>query len=388
MRTLSLRSMQQINVTLVRARAIDPGVKKIAKALSQRGYNVKLLVWDRGGRGNIESHNGYTICRFGLKAPHDKVTILFYLPMWWVYEFFFLLRDDSKVIHTCDLSTLIPAIIVKLVKKIKLCYTIYDFYAANLPKQTPHIVRNWVASVEKQGVGFADVLFLVDESRYEQVKGAQINKLVYIYNSPEDFFTEKLAFKSTSELILFYAGVIHKTRGLQYMINALRRIDNIRLIIAGIGPYEDIFKSESINSSKVQYIGWIPYEEVIKRSLSADILFALYDPEIPNSKYASPNKLFEAMMCEKPIIVNAGTTAARIVKKENCGLVVPYGDIKAIKDAILKLKNDQDLRQKLGENGRKAYEEKYSWDIMEKRLINAYSEIAKLRFNQKPKPTN
>ena len=81
--------------------------------------------------------------------------------------------------------------------------------------------------------------------------------------------------------------------------------------------------------------------------------FALYDPKVPNHKYASPNKLFEAMMCEKPILTNYGTIMAQIVEKENCGVLADYESIKDIRNAIIKLKNDPGLRKSLGENGLK-----------------------------------
>ena len=78
------------------------------------------------------------------------------------------------------------------------------------------------------------------------------------------------------------------------------------------------------------------------------------------------------MMCGKPIIVSDGSSMTNIVKAENCGLVIPYGDVRAIQDAIAKLMEDKKLRQYLGANGRKAYEKKYSWSIMEDRLLDAY----------------
>jgi glycosyltransferase involved in cell wall biosynthesis len=372
-----------MNVILVRGRATDPAVNKIAKSLSQNGYNVKLLVWDRQNTLKVKNDEGYEICRFKFKAPSDKLMALFYLPIWWIYEIFFLLKEDCNVIHTCDLDTLVPAILVKLVKRVKLCYIIYDFYADNLADGKfillrKHI-RSLVASIEKFGIRFVEILFLVDKSRYQEVEGAKINNLVYIYNSPPDYFDvkqEKESRDAEIQIIIFYAGNITKFIGLQYMIKAVQDLDNVKLIMSGpIGDNELIEKSIS-QSGKIQYLGWLPtYKDVIKKTLEADILFRFSDPKVPKSKYASPNKLFEAMMCEKPIIVTDDTSMANIVREENCGLVVSYGDIDAIKEAIIKLKNNPDLRQRLGKNGRRAYEEKYSWDIMEKRLINAYKKI-------------
>ena len=269
---------------------------------------------------------------------------------------------------------------VKLIKRVKLYYTIYDFYASHLPNGFPRylrkLIRIQVAFIEKYGIGFTDALFLVDESRYEEVKGAQIKKLEYIYNTPPDsmqnYNVEQQS--SNNDFLIFYGGLLHKSRGLEYMIGAVKVIDNVKLIIAGTGVDVDIIKKATQQTNKINYIGYISYEKLIKYTMQADLLFAFYDPSVPNNKRASPNKLFEAMMCGKPIIVSDGSSMTNIVRSENCGLVVPFGDVRAIIDSINKLKTDEKLRYYLGSNGRRAYRNKYSWSIMEKRLLDAYYE--------------
>jgi glycosyltransferase involved in cell wall biosynthesis len=87
-----------------------------------------------------------------------------------------------------------------------------------------------------------------------------------------------------------------------------------------------------------------------------------------------PNKLFEAMMCGVPIITNV---AHEIVNETGCGIIVEYDNVKQIKDTILKLRDDPNLRKRLGENGRNAFLEKYNWDIMEQRLYQIYEDLIK-----------
>ncbi|UCD22135.1 MAG: glycosyltransferase family 4 protein [Chloroflexota bacterium] len=373
-----------MKVTLVRGRAIDPAVNKVAKTLSEHGYEVTLLVWDRQNTLSARGDEGYKICKFGFKAPHDRLTVILYLPIWWIYEFFFLLRNKCNVIHACDLDTLIPAIPAKLIKRVPLCYTIYDFYANNLPdgrfQAVRRLARSLVAGAEKFGIGFTEILFLVDETRYEEVRGARIDKLAYIYNSPPDYSDvsqTKKPKKASGELTVFYAGIINRPRGLHLMARAIQDLGGVRLILAGAVHDEAFLENSVLISGKIQYLGWLPsYEDVIKATLEADILFRLSDPEIPKTRYESPNKLFEAMMCGKPIIVSDASSMADIVRKENCGLVVPYGDIDAIKEAVLELRNNPELRQGLGQNGRKAYENHYSWQIMEQRLLDSYHQLS------------
>jgi glycosyltransferase involved in cell wall biosynthesis len=369
-----------MKIIIIRSRAIDPAVNKLAEILAKNGYDVTLLVWDRQNNLKDTSNKSFKTIRFLLKAPYDRPAVLFFLPLWWLFEFGYLLMNKYDVIHSCDLDTLIPAIIVKRIKNIKLYYTIYDFYANNLPYGPLHFVRNtlrkFVASIEIYCIGHTDALFLVDECRFENIKSARIKNLIYVYNSPIDFYKEERICESSNNGILsvFFAGVIHKSRGLSYLLEAVEELDWVKLVIAGKGPEENFIKNEVKKYPNIDYLGFIDYLEVMHRTLEADVLFAMYDPTIPANKYASPNKLFEAMMSGKPIIINDGNSAADIVRKENCGLVIPYGVTVEIKNALVKLKNDFKLRNILGENGRKAYIEKYSWNIMAERILKAYKD--------------
>ena len=74
-----------------------------------------------------------------------------------------------------------------------------------------------------------------------------------------------------------------------------------------------------------------------------------------------------------PVITNV---SREIVEYEvGCGIMVDYNDVKQIKAAVTYLKNDSLLRQKLGNNGRKAYLQKYNWALMETKLLEIYKII-------------
>lgn len=371
-----------MKVTLIRGRAIDPAVNKLAESLADNGHIVNLLVWDRKNNLINKKNTNYEISTFSLNAPYDKYQALFFIPFWMIYQFIFLIRDHSDVIHPCDLDTLLPAVLVKTIGGKKLCYTIYDFYANNLPDgslaQFRMYLRACVAFLEKFLIRFTDALFLVDESRYEEISGAKVKDLYYIYNSPPDIttpFSDQMINITKNELVIFYAGIISRSRGIHDMINAVDGLEGVKLILAGNVRDIDIL-SELDKKYNISYLGWLPsYENVISYTIKSDILFRFSDPIIPKTKYESPNKLFESMMCQKPIIVSDNSSMADIVRKENCGLVVPYGDVEGIRSAIISLRDDKQLYDKLSRNGRKAYDDKYSWSIMEQRLVKAYRNL-------------
>jgi len=365
-------------VVMVRAHPVDPDVRieKEAKALSKAGYDVRVLAWGRYGKNTLrdEHRSGYTIHRFQFRAPWGA-RVIFSLPFWWVFELIWLLRNQWDIVHSADFDTFIPALIAAKIKNKPIVYDIFDFYAGQVP--LPGVFRNLLAGLDRYLMRFVDAVIVVDPSRLEQVGREHDTSTIIIYNSPpEDLKVNAPSLERKDDIFkIFYAGVLSQKRDFKSLINASVNFDDVMIEIAGYGYYEREMQELSIKNARMTYLGPIMYDTVIEKTLQADLLFAFYDPSVSNNRYASPNKLFEAMMCRKPILVSDETAMAEIVRKENCGLVVPYGDVDAIKHAILTLKNDPALCGRLGENGRRAYETKYSWEMMEERLLEVYGRL-------------
>ena len=353
----------------------DPRLIKELKTLKNNGYFVQLLCWDRDCVSNVDTDESQNECRFILKAPYG-IGVLAYLPLWWLFEIYWLLRADYDVVHAINFDTIFPAMLISKIRKKRLIYEIYDVYS-HMNAPIPGFLRHLGLYLEKLMMHFSDAVILVDESRIEEFNGIPNSNMIIVYNSPRDYRIEKdPRTKRSEKFTIFFAGMLHDGRSLCEVIEAVDLFEDVELIIAGFGRLAESLKEIAESRPfKIKFIGEIAHDEVIRLSSSADLLFSLYDPTIPLYKYASSNKLFEAMMLAKPILVSEGTAMENIVKKELCGLVVPCKDIEKIGDAILELKNNSSLRQRLGTNGRNAYINKYSWDIMEVRLLNLYSKI-------------
>jgi glycosyltransferase involved in cell wall biosynthesis len=146
------------------------------------------------------------------------------------------------------------------------------------------------------------------------------------------------------------------------------------LDLGGFGPDEELIR-RAAQFPGVTWHGLLPYERVIELTAAADLLFATYDPFIPNHRYSSPNKLFEAMMLGKPIIVAQNTNMDRVVLDWDCGEVLSYGDAEALEAALIRYQFDPGLRQRQGQNARKAFEQTYNWGNMQQRLLTLYAEL-------------
>jgi len=365
-------------VVMIRAHPVDPDVRieKEAKTLSKSGYDVTVLAWGRYGKNHLREENrlGYAIRRFQFRAPWG-VRVIFFLPFWWTFEFIWLLRNKWDVVHSADFDTLIPALFAAKIKNKPIIYDIFDFYADVVP--LPGILRKLVVGLDKFLMGFVDAIIVVDPSRLRQIDKEHDPSTMVIYNSPSNDSEVDVRLQKTKDELfrIFYAGVLSQDRDFKSLVDASVGLSDVKIEIAGYGYYEGEMKELSLNNAQITYMGPIAYDTVIQKTLQSDLLFALYDPSVPNNRYASPNKLFEAMMCRKPILVSDGTAMAEIVREVDCGLVVPYGDVDALKRAILALKSDPVLCKRLGENGRKAYETKYGWEIMEQRLLELYEKL-------------
>src|SRR5438128_11961117 len=124
--------------------------------------------------------------------------------------------------------------------------------------------------------------------------------------------------------VVFYGGMISKDRGLIDLVVACEAT-GARLVVAGHGPDEAALLDTIETSPASSYLGTIPHEEVLDRTANCNAVAVLYDPKVPNNRFAAPNKLFEAMMFSKPVIVSEGSAAAALVRAVGCGAVVPAG---------------------------------------------------------------
>jgi glycosyltransferase involved in cell wall biosynthesis len=100
---------------------------------------------------------------------------------------------------------------------------------------------------------------------------------------------------------------------------------------------------------------------------------------VPNHIDSMPNKLFEYMSAGLPIIASDFPLWKQIVEGNKCGITVDPMNPKAIAEAIEYLLERPELMNEMGENGRKAVLEKYSWQKESEKLIKIYSDILNVK---------
>lgn len=354
---------------------------KEIKALKCGGYSTTVLCWDRECNKTqpelqADKIKDYKEIRIRIKAPRG-VRVLLFLPIWWCVEFFKLMVEKWDVVHAIDFDSVIPAIIASKLKKKPVVYEILETYEDEIV--LPKAIRNFAIMIDKLLMRLASSVVLADDMQIEGFKGVPNSKVVTVYDSPPDILDRRgINHQKNDRFTLFYDGVIYKARrlNLDKVFTAIRSIEGVKLVMTGRGDQvEDIKKLSIQMPQKIQFLGWVSYDEVLERSITSDLLFVIPDPIVPLNKYIGGSKLLKAMMCSKPVLVNNGTLAARRIHEEKCGLIVDANNFEEIKETIIKLRDDPELCNQLGSNGRKAYEDRYSWKIMEQRLLHLYQEL-------------
>jgi len=338
-------------------------------------FKILFLGWNRDPIKKIHfSEKEITQQLFYLKAPHGK-WIIIYIPIWWIFIFWKLLLIEWDVAHVFNFDSAIPVILVAKIKNKKVVYEVLDTYEDSL--KIPEILRRILMKIDKFFLSISDGIILADSAQIEEFDGINNQNIITLFDSPPDKFDPN-KYKVNSKFILFYAGALYKERklNLNKIIEVMNEIDDIKLIIAGYGDLiPEIQEWEKKMPDKLEFIGKISYDEVMDYIMKCDLLFVIRDPSVRVYKYICGSTLLNAMMCGKPILVNNGVSSANIVNNEKCGLIIDGNNKEDIKKAILFLKTDTELLKLLGSNGRKAYEKKFDWKIMEKKLMSFYKNV-------------
>lgn len=358
----------------------DPRVEKEAAALSEAGYPVSIIAWDRTGTlPEKESWDGISIHRLPIQARFAQgLGNIWPLLRWLIGLAGWLIRHRGRydLIHACDFDTVGPALLSKILFGKQVVYDIFDFYADHL-RATPGWIKGIIRRMDFLAIRWADAVILVDKIRMGQIQGSKPKRITIINNSPRDVYHQMDGEELDVEkdLVLIYVGLLQVERGLLELLDVLTRQPSWSLHLAGFGGDETRIVGRARELENVRWYGRISYQRALELTAGSDVSIATYDPSIPNHRYASPNKIYEAMMLAKPVIVARHTNMDRMVERWDCGRVVTYGDPWDLENALQELAADQTLRRELGANGRKAYESHYSWSTMQGRLLALYEEI-------------
>jgi glycosyltransferase involved in cell wall biosynthesis len=368
----------------------NAGIIRVTDALLEKGFQPFILSRYRFNKQSKRKIIKKFINLDNYKVPNYEIQFqaemgkgvqnIFQLVMYQYLVFKWLIknRKDFDTIHAFDLDAGLPTLIATLILRKKIVYHIADFYVDSrhgIPEKAKKIVK-WL---EFQVISSANATIICTEERIKQIKGSKPKNLTTIHNSPVEYYKNnsdlKIGFKKgkINSITLCYVGSLTESRFINGVINVISNNPNYELNIAGLGPLDNHIKQHSKNTSNITYFGRIGYSDALNLYSNCDVMFALYDPSITNHRYSAPNKVYEAMMLGKPIIVAKGSGIDKLVEKEKMGLAINYSEEEFI-EALDYIRTNPSEAIEMGRNARNAFES-YSWPKMKKELQNLYDKI-------------
>jgi len=177
---------------------------------------------------------------------------------------------------------------------------------------------------------------------------------------------------------LVYIGDITDVRGVLEMVKVLEHLpDDIRLCLIGKfrDPKLEIMARRMTGWSKVDYLGYVPFEKAKSHMRTAIAGLVLLSPTIAY-KEALPVKLFDYMNLGIPVVATNIPLWETILGEGKCGFTVDPQNTPKIAEIINSLRNDHDLSNQMGKSGNQAIYQKYNWESQRVKLVKLYRQIS------------
>lgn len=264
--------------------------------------------------------------------------------------------------------------------------------------------HNFYCWIERKAATKADAIIVVSKNlKHRLIVDTKVNenKITYIPNGIDYGKFQIMADsqrKNMSEtkpnvrnpILLFVKG-ISEINGIRNVITSMPLViskhPNVRLFILGDGPLKDEM-IQLVNTLKlnkyVQFFGQIEHNEVIKYLCMADIFCGPTGPVPDDGCVGVGDNLgfshLEAMACGLPTIAaKGGLKSGQFHEELNSSIiVVPYGDPEGLSNAINYLLDNDDIRKKIGING-KEYVNRCTLEENAKNVKQIYETIMKIR---------
>ena len=235
-----------------------------------------------------------------------------------------------------------------------------------------------------------DILVAVSEAVKEDLikRGISRGKIITIYNGMkaesfqhvfDDLEMRRRYFLTKNDFVIGTAGRLSDEKGHAYLIRAIpdlvKEIKNIKLIIAGDGPLKGELECLVEKLRVSSFVRFLGYEKEIERFLAAIDLFIL-----PSLTEGLPISLLEAMACGRPVIGTKIGGTKEVIEDSINGILIPPMNVKAISESIKSLYYDQESRKRMGWEGKRHVNLKFSSKAMTEGYGKLYREILSMQY--------
>lgn len=346
---------------------------KQAKTLVQAGYDVTLIAQ----HDKNEVVDGVKI--IALPKPRNRFTRM--LGLAW-RAFRLALRQKADIYHFHDPELILVGLLLKLQAK-KVIYDVHE----DVPRQI--LSKHWIAKplrkiiawlverVENFAAKRFDAVVTATPFIRERFKGLSCNA-VDINNFPilQELHLPNVDW-AKKERAVCYVGGITELRGIYEMIKAIGQTDAKLLLAGQFSPADGRNRAIAMPSwSKVEELGQLNRDEV-KEVLSRSMAGLIVLHPIINYVDAVPTKILEYMSAGIPVIASDFPLLRKFIEGNHCGICVDPLNPQAIAQAIQWIIDHPDEAKRMGENGRRAVEERYNWEREAEKLLAVHERLLK-----------
>lgn len=320
----AMGNQQKIVVTVSNDLSTDQRVRKMCHSLSQLGYEIILV--GRELPNSLPIDRPYEVKRFRLWFNKGA---LFYANLN-IRLFFFLLLNNYDRIHANDLDTLLPAYIISKWRKKPIVYDTHEIFT-----EVPEIQGRWVKKVwlaiEDYIFPKLDKILTVNQS-IADLYGKRYDKdIKVIRNIPEKRNTNisksrrDLNFPENAFIVIAQGSGINIDRGNEELLLAMKYLENTLLLFVGSGdaiPGLKKMNTENQLEEKVRFIDRMPYEDMIQYTINADLGISLDKPNNLNYLFSLPNKIFDYISADTPILASDLIEVRNIIDSYKVGFII------------------------------------------------------------------
>ena len=172
---------------------------------------------------------------------------------------------------------------------------------------------------------------------------------------------------------ILYVGRIVREKGVFTLLDAFEKLrkrgKDVNLVLVGEGPLKEDLAKEVLQrklNDRVKLAGFVDEKKLVSLYNSSDA-FVLPSHFEPFGMVA-----LEAMASRVPVVVSDVGGLSEIVEDGITGVKVPASDPSALAEGILRVLEDRELSEQLRENAYRAVQERYRWDMIAEKTIEAY----------------
>ena len=350
--------MKKIIVSVINDLTTDQRVDKICSSLHNLGFDVLLV--GRKYNDSLPLNRKYKTHRM---TTFLRKGVFSYLEFS-IRLFFFLVFRKKDILLSNDLDTLSPNFLVSKLQSKKIIYDSHELFLElpeliNRPKKRFiwQKIESFILPKLKNTYTVCQSIADYYNSKYKTdfkvVRNIPQSSVGSLQSSVGSFqsLTGNSKFKiQNSKFLIIYQGAINIGRGLELMIDTMQYLDDCQFIIIGDGEITSEIKNlilEKKLSNKIFMLGKKTPSELKKITPHANLGISIEEDLGLNYRYALPNKLFDYIHANIPVLVSDLPEMKRIVLDYQVGEIIKNREPKLLAQQITNfLKQNQTILQK------------------------------------------